>query len=291
MSRFSQYRAAVVTGGYVRGCSMIVVKPPAAADIVPVVKSSRSVCPGSSKWAWVSMAPGRTTSPVASISSSAPSKVPRSAMAAIRPSSIRRSASRMASWVASVPPAMRILLPFIDPLPRRSRNASCAPAPERARRSVPPPAGRSSVRAVDGRWRRRGLQAPQLLDRDVAADQVVAAHVCERGLLGFADGPDLARAARLEGAAARHVRGRRDLAREHDALAQLSVYRGHGREQGLAVGVMRRAEHVSRVAELHQAAQVEHRDPIGEVAHHAEVVADEDVARPAVALEVDEQVE
>ena len=37
--------------------------------------------------------------------------------------------------------------------------------------------------------------------------------------------------------------------------------------------------------------QVEHRDPIGEVPHDAEVVADEDVARSLRGLQVDEQVE
>ena len=47
-----------------------VVMPPAAAAIVPVVKSSRSVWPGSSKCACMSIAPGITTSPDASISSS-----------------------------------------------------------------------------------------------------------------------------------------------------------------------------------------------------------------------------
>ncbi len=72
---------------------MIVVMPPAAADMVPVVKSSRSVWPGSSKWACMSIAPGITTSPVASITSSAPLRPAPSAIAATRPSSITTSAS------------------------------------------------------------------------------------------------------------------------------------------------------------------------------------------------------
>ena len=71
ISRFSTYSCRVVTGGYVSGCSITVVMPPAAADMVPVVKSSRSVWPGSSKCACMSIAPGITTRPDASISSSA----------------------------------------------------------------------------------------------------------------------------------------------------------------------------------------------------------------------------
>ncbi len=71
---------------------MIVVMPPAAADIVPVVKSSRSVWPGSSKCACMSIAPGITTRPVASISSSAPLRGAWSVIAAMRPSSTTTSA-------------------------------------------------------------------------------------------------------------------------------------------------------------------------------------------------------
>src|SRR3954467_5222124 len=86
--------------------------PPAAADMVPVVKSSRSVCPGSSKWACMSMAPGSTTRPEASISSSAPLRSAWSATAATRPSSITTSAGNTPYSVASVPPAMTVRLPL-----------------------------------------------------------------------------------------------------------------------------------------------------------------------------------
>jgi hypothetical protein len=52
-----------------------------------------------------------------------------------------------------------------------------------------------------------------------------------------------------------------------------------------------RIEHRLRRPELHQPPEVQDRDSVGEVADYAEVVADEDVARPDPALEVDEQVE
>ena len=79
--------------------------PPAAADIVPVVKSSRSVWPGSSKWACMSIAPGITTSPAASISSSAPScgRPARRSPPRARPRSRRRPRTRRSRWPACRP--------------------------------------------------------------------------------------------------------------------------------------------------------------------------------------------
>ena len=44
-------------------------------------------------------------------------------------------------------------------------------------------------------------------------------------------------------------------------------------------------------AVLHDAAQVEHGDAIGQVAHHSEVVRDEDVGHPLTALQVGEEIE
>ena len=51
----------------------------------------------------------------------------------------------------------------------------------------------------------------------------------------------------------------------------------HRREQRLGVRVVRPVEDDLGRAELHQPAQVEHGDPVGEVAHDAEVVRDEEV--------------
>ena len=44
-------------------------------------------------------------------------------------------------------------------------------------------------------------------------------------------------------------------------------------------------------AELHQPAEVEHGDPVGDVAHDPEVVGDEEVGDLLLRLELDEQVE
>ena len=100
-----------------------------------------------------------------------------------------------------------------------------------------------------------------------------------------------ARAARVEDAARGRVGGARDVALEPDALALLAVDRRHGREQRLGVRVVRPAEHGFRGAELHQPAEVEHRDAVGEVADDAEVVRDEEVGGLALGLQLDQQVE
>jgi hypothetical protein len=59
-SRLSSRAATlVVSGRQLRGMSMTVVKPPAAAARVAVAKPSHSVRPGSLMWVWTSMRPGR----------------------------------------------------------------------------------------------------------------------------------------------------------------------------------------------------------------------------------------
>ena len=95
----------------------------------------------------------------------------------------------------------------------------------------------------------------------------------ERRLGLVADRADLARAAGVEDAAARRIGGARDLALEPDPLAAAAVDRRHGGEQRLGVRVMGPVEHGLGRAELHDPAQVEHGDAVGDVAHDAEVVA------------------
>ncbi len=92
---------------------MTVVIPPAAADIVPVVKSSRSVWPGSSKCACGSIAPGRTKSPDTSMRSSHAMIAPCSVSPTMRPPSITTSAARTAVSVATVPPERIVRFPVI----------------------------------------------------------------------------------------------------------------------------------------------------------------------------------
>ncbi len=53
--------------GFVFGMQHIVVKPPAAAAIVPVLIVSLYSSPGSLRWVWISIKPGVTILPLASI--------------------------------------------------------------------------------------------------------------------------------------------------------------------------------------------------------------------------------
>ena len=55
--------------------------------------------------------------------------------------------------------------------------------------------------------------------------------------------------------------------------------------------MVRAVEHVVGGADLLDAPEVHHRDAVGEVAHHAHVVGDEDVARLLLGLQVGEQVQ
>ena len=63
------------------------------------------------------------------------------------------------------------------------------------------------------------------------------------------------------------------------------------REQRLRVRVQRPREQVGRVGELDDLAEVHHGDAVGDVADDGEVVRDEEVGQPEVALQLDEQVQ
>ena len=70
-----------------------------------------------------------------------------------------------------------------------------------------------------------------------------------------------------------------------------AVQAGHRREQRLGVGMVRRREHRFGVAQLHHPPEIQHADPVGQVAHDAEVVADEQVGHALLALQLVQQVE
>ena len=175
---------------------------------------------------------------------------------------------------------------------RRSRRAARAPPPAPAGR------GRAPARSATRRWpraRRRGssrscgrrrrrrsvpsaCSARKLVERDVAAHQVVlprprrAAARSRRRSSPTRRGQRVWKTQPLGGFAAL---GMSPSSLIRSPLA--AVDRRHGREQRLGVRVMRAVEHDVRRAELHQPAEVEHGDPVGDVAHDAEVVGDEEV--------------
>ena len=73
--------------------------------------------------------------------------------------------------------------------------------------------------------------------------------------------------------------------------ARFAVHAGHGRQQRLRVRVVRPAEHRLRIADLHDPPEVHHRDPVGEVAHDAQVVGDQQVAGLALGLQLGQDVQ
>ncbi len=139
--------------------------------------------------------------------------------------------------------------------------------------------------------RGRALHAPQLVDRDVAAHQVAGLGLGERRLLLLADVADLPGASRVEDAARRRRYRARDLALQADTGPFASAERRHSGQQRLRVGMVRALEHAIGVAHLHEPAEIQHGDPIGEVPHDAQVVRDEHVRDAFDRLHVGEQVQ
>ncbi len=77
------------------------------------------------------------------------------------------------------------------------------------------------------------------------------------------------------------VERRRQLALQHDALGPGDAgHAGRRRQQRLGVRVQRPREDALLGALLHRQAQVHHQHVVGDVAHHAEVVRDEQVGQP-----------
>ena len=86
----SAIRSGLSSGGVVSPMQASVVTPPRTAAAVPEDRSSRSVWPGSRRWTCISIRPGATISPAASMVRSASADRPCSRMA-IFPSSTSRS--------------------------------------------------------------------------------------------------------------------------------------------------------------------------------------------------------
>ena len=82
----------------------------------------------------------------------------------------------------------------------------------------------------------------------------------------------------MELAALGRVGGRRDAALQHDTVhLHRGIGDGDGGEQGFGVGVQRVAEDILRGAILHQIAQIHDAHRVGDVLHHGQIMADEQV--------------
>ena len=99
------------------------------------------------------------------------------------------------------------------------------------------------------------------------------------------------RTARMEAAAGGHHAGH--LAQQHLALAPgfgIGVGHRHRRQQCPGIGMQRLAEQRVAVGHLDDAAQVHHRDAVADVAHHGQVVRDEEIGQAQPLLQVHQHV-
>ena len=87
--------------------------------------------------------------------------------------------------------------------------------------------------------------------------------------------------------------GAGDIALQQNALLlqALRVGGGDGGEQRHRVGVSGILEDGLGVGQLHNVAQVHHTDPIGDIAHHRQVVGDEHIGQVLLLLQLLEQVD
>src|SRR6516162_6036 len=84
------------------------------------------------------------------------------------------------------------------------------------------------------------------------------------------------RAARMEGATFRRIERRGHIPFEHDALSLDTRIRDRRRlDECARVGMFRRIEDVLLSANLDDAAEIHHRDAVGDMLHDAEVMRDE----------------
>ena len=104
--------------------------------------------------------------------------------------------------------------------------------------------------------------------------------------------PSRMKAARVKRAPGRWIRRARQIASQHDARASPSgLGLRHGREQGHGVRMSRRAQYLLGGALLDDPAEIHHGDAMRDLAHHGEVVRDEEIGETPLALQVGEQVE
>jgi hypothetical protein len=100
--------------------------------------------------------------------------------------------------------------------------------------------------------------------------------------------------ARVKRAANGRVQRRRGIARQHDAAAiALARGIGHGNraDQCPGVGMPRLFDHLPRFAEFDNFSEIHHRDPVGDVLHHRQIVRDEDHAQAEFAREFRQQIQ
>jgi hypothetical protein len=95
----------------------------------------------------------------------------------------------------------------------------------------------------------------------------------------------------MEGAARRRIERIRHLALHRRAASPGVLHLRNGIEQHACVGMLRRVEQRVLLGHLDQTPQIHHADFIRDMAHHREVVRDEEVRQSLLALQVLHDVE
>src|SRR6478736_1662887 len=86
----------------------------------------------------------------------------------------------------------------------------------------------------------------------------------------------------------------RDFALQHDALTAAHRRRQRprlGRQQRLRIGMQRTLRDFLRGAKLDEPSEIHHRDALADVRNHREIVGDEHVGEPEIALQLGEQIQ
>ncbi len=91
----------------------------------------------------------------------------------------------------------------------------------------------------------------------------------------------------MEGAARRAVGGIGDLALDrHATQADRGIGLRHRGQQGLDIGHARAVQDFLGLAQLDDAAEIHHRDPVAEMLHHAEIMGDEEIGEAEAGLQL-----
>ncbi len=99
-------------------------------------------------------------------------------------------------------------------------------------------------------------------------------------------------ASRVESAPARRIDWAGDISLENDPLPSSGgVGDRHSAEKSFRVRMKRIRVKVAFVCQFHNAAQVHHRDPIGNVLHHGKVVGNEEIGKSVFLLQIHHEIE
>ncbi|VTR68114.1 hypothetical protein DESC_690051 [Desulfosarcina cetonica] len=137
-----------------------------------------------------------------------------------------------------------------------------------------------------------GFEVVSLLFEGKMAGHPPVAIGREGRVLGLADRTGIG-AAGVKPTAGRQVHGAGNVAPENQSLPVTAARVGkrHGRDEKTGIGMAGAPENIIRMTQFNGLAQEHHADPVGDVAHHPEIVGDEQVGQLQAFLQILEQIE